>query len=108
MAFSRRPLEIELLWCGGRSWSEFSTRLSVRYSLRDFFNPATCCMEAAMRIDIHKPLFARECLDDSPSLSMLNEFLGVVFDGKGLRGVLLLASASSEDRSLPGRDAAQQ
>lgn len=34
-----------------------------------------------MRIDATKPLFAWECLDDSPSLSTLQEFLAAVPDG---------------------------
>jgi hypothetical protein len=65
-----------------------------------------------MRIDATKPLFAWECLDDSPSLATLKEFLATVPDGplleslrrargKGrddypvhvLWGVLLLATA---------------
>jgi hypothetical protein len=65
-----------------------------------------------MRIDATKPLFAWECLDDSPSLATLREFLSTVPDGplleslrrsrgKGrddypvhvLWGVLLLATA---------------
>jgi DDE family transposase/transposase-like protein DUF772 len=65
-----------------------------------------------MRIDAAKPLFAWECLDDSPSLATLREFLSTVPDGplleslrrwrgKGrddypihvLWGVLLLATA---------------
>jgi len=65
-----------------------------------------------MRIDSTKPLFAWECLDDSPSLATLREFLSTVPDGplleslrrsrgKGrddypvhvLWGVLLLATA---------------
>jgi hypothetical protein len=65
-----------------------------------------------MRIDVTKPLFAWECLDDSPSLATLREFLSTVPDGplleslrrsrgKGrndypvhvLWGVLLLATA---------------
>jgi hypothetical protein len=40
-------------------------------------------MEARpMRIDVTKPLFAWECLDDSPSLATLKEFLAAIPDGK--------------------------
>jgi hypothetical protein len=34
-----------------------------------------------MRIDATKPLFAWECLDDSPSLATLKEFLAAIPDG---------------------------
>ena len=40
-----------------------------------------------MRIDVHKPLFAWECLDDSPSLSTLKEFLAAVPDGRLLESL---------------------
>lgn len=38
--------------------------------------------ESAMRIDVTKPLFAWECLDDSPTLGTLKEFLASIPDGK--------------------------
>ena len=39
-----------------------------------------------MRISTTKPLFAWGCLDDSPSLHTVKEFLAVVpGDGKGVR-----------------------
>jgi hypothetical protein len=40
-----------------------------------------------MRIDASKPLFAWECLDDSPSLATLKEFLAAIPDGKLLESL---------------------
>ena len=82
-----------------------------------------------MRIAITKPLFAWDCLEDSPSLKTIRELLAAIPDGKLLeslrssRGkgrndypvhvlwgvvVLTIALRASGHRSLPGRVAAQQ
>jgi hypothetical protein len=45
------------------------------------------CKEAPMRIDSTKPLFAWECLDDSPSLATVREFLTAIPDGKLLESL---------------------
>ena len=40
-----------------------------------------------MRIHLNKPLFAWDCLEDSPNLSTIRQFLQRVPDGKLLEGL---------------------
>src|SRR5262249_30994095 len=55
--------------------------------LRRCLQAILVCKEAAMRIDSSKPLFAWECLDDSPSLATVREFLVTIPDGKLLESL---------------------
>jgi len=44
--------------------------------------PATQCIEVLMQIDITKPLFAWDCLQESPGLATIKPFLASVPDAR--------------------------